>query len=109
MIANTNFDTRSVYRFKSAYSFRKRLLTFDKLCWDRLTADSSSIFHLNELAIVVEEPRADRVQEVRIQGRTSLTFYQIMGCEFVLRLGLSLQFFAWLDSYALHLRLLEIY
>ncbi len=109
IITHANSDITSIYRFKSAYSFRERLLTFDELCWDRLAANSSSIFHLNELAIVVEEPRADRVQKVRIKGGTPLTFNQIMGCQFVLRLGLSLQLFARLYSYALHLRLLEIY
>ncbi len=66
MVAHADSDTTSVYRFKSAYSFRERLLTFDELCWYRLAADSSSIFRLNELAIVVEESRADRVQKVRI-------------------------------------------
>ena len=109
MIAHVNSDIASVNRFKSAYSFRERLLTFNELCWDRLTAYSSSIFSLNELAIVVEEPRADRVHKVRIEGGTPLTFNQIMGGQFVLRLGFSLQLFARLYSYAFHLRLLEIY
>ncbi len=86
VVAKADFDTSSVYRFKSAYCFCERLLTFDELCRDRLTTDSPSIFSLNKLAIVVEESRADRVQEVRIQGRTPLTFNQIMCCQFVLRL-----------------------